>query len=393
MHQLIPASPTPASHGRSARTAGLAGAAALVLSLVACSGGGGSSDAPSAPPPAPTTTAYQLTTLVSDQPAGAGVTVDSNLVNPWGLAYGPTTAFWVANQGTDTTTVYDGLGHLLPNPIIVANPSVPGHTLRGPTGVVFNGSTGFNGDRFLLASLDGCICGWSSTATTTRRVDNSAAQAAYTGLALGGSGSSTYLFATNFTAGSIDVFDASYAKVDLGPTALVDPALPAGYSPFNAQVLGGKLFVTYAKRLGAATRETPGPGFGYVSVFNLDGSFVRRVASEGALNAPWGVAIAPASFGTYAGAVLVGNFGDGRITAFDAATGAQLGQLAGTDGSPLAVPGLWGMAFGNDGSAGSSSKLYVTAGPGGETHGLFGSIGVAGSGNGGGGGGSNGGGY
>lgn len=354
------------------RTLSWAGGAVLLASLAACGGGGSSSSSstPAAPP------SYQLTLLVADQTvAGAGST-DPNLVNPWGLAYGPTTAFWVANQGTATTTVYDGLGHAPAPPLVVAAPAVAGAAMGGPTGVVFNATTGFAGDEFILASLDGCISGWSVAAGTTavRRVDHSGAQAVYTGLATGTSGTATYLFAANFNGGAIEVFDSAYAAVNLGATAWVDPALPAGYAPFNVQVLAGKLYVAFAKHDPPALRETTGAGLGVVDVFNLDGSFVRRVATGGALNAPWGMAIAPVAFGTYGGALLVGNFGDGRITAYDAATGVQLGQLSGAGGAPLAISGLWGMAFGNDASAGKSTQLYVAAGPQAQAHGLFGTI-------------------
>jgi uncharacterized protein (TIGR03118 family) len=154
----------------------------------------------------------------------------------------------------------------------------------------------------------------------------------------------------------------------------MDPTLPTGFSPYNVSVLGGQLYVTYAKKDPAALRETTGAGLGYVSLFGLDGTFVRRVASAGSLNAPWGLAMAPASFGTFAGALLVGNFGDGRITAFNATTGAMLGQLSDVNSAPLAISGLWGMTFGNGASAGYSNQLYVTAGPQAETHGLFATI-------------------
>jgi uncharacterized protein (TIGR03118 family) len=280
----------------------------------------------------------------------------------------------LANQATATTTAYDGLGARPATPIVVSIPMIPGHAMGGPTGVVFNGVSGFQTDEFIIASLDGCICGWSSGATMTRRMDNSASQAIYTGLAQGTVGTTTYLFAANLAAGTVDVFDSTYAPVNLASGSLVDPTLPAGFSPFNVQVLAGKLYVTYAKHDPAALRETPGAGLGYVSIFNLDGSFVRRVASGGSLNAPWGVALAPASFGTFGGALLVGNFGDGRITAFDATTGAQLGQLSGANGVPLTISGLWALSFGNDASAGKSNQLYVTAGPVAETHGQFATI-------------------
>jgi uncharacterized protein (TIGR03118 family) len=301
------------------------------------------------------------------------------------MAYGPTTDFWVSNQASATSTVYDGLGVMPTTPIVVAVPLVTGHALAGPTGLVFNGTTGFLGDEFLVATLDGCICGWSAGVTMTRRVDNSTAGATYTGLATGTNGTASFLFAANLSAGTVDVFDATFAPVSLGATAFVDPTLPAGYSPYNVQALGGKLYVTYAKHDPAALRETTGAGLGYVSLFNFDGSFVRRVASGGSLNAPWGVALAPATFGTFANALLVGNFGDGHITAFDATTGTMLGQLSDANNAPLTISGLWGMTFGNDASAGKSTQLYVTAGPQAETHGLFATISYGAIGTGGGG--------
>ncbi|HEX7553841.1 MAG TPA: TIGR03118 family protein, partial [Geothrix sp.] len=249
-----------------------AGATALFFSLVACGGGGGGGGNTSFTPPPPPT--YQMTNLVSDQ-ALAGATTDTHLVNPWGLAYGPATDFWVANQGNASTTAYDGLGAKPAPPIVVSVPAVSGAAQGGPTGVVFNGTVAsFLGDEFIFASLDGSISGWSAGVTTTRRVDNSASHAIYTGLATGANGATTYLFAANLNAGTVDVFDTSYAPVNLGASALVDPTLPAGFSPYNVQVLGGKLYVTYAQHAAAALRETPGTGLGYVSLFNLDGSFV-----------------------------------------------------------------------------------------------------------------------
>jgi uncharacterized protein (TIGR03118 family) len=375
-----------ASLGPFSRPATHAGAAVLFLSLVACGGGGGGyGGGSSTPPPAPT---YQITNLVSDQATVGAATTDPNLVNAWGLAYGPTTDFWVANQATRTTTVYDGLGHMPTVPIVVSDPTISGSAEGGPTGAVFNGSaTAFLGDEFIFASLDGSISGWSAGVTTTRRVDNSASHAVYTGLATGTNGTTTYLFAANLMAGTVDVFNSSYAPVSLGASAFVDPTLPAGYSPYNVQVLAGQLYVAYAQHAASALRETPGPGLGYVSLFNLDGTFVRRVASAGSLNAPWGIALAPATFGTFSNALLVGNFGDGHITAFHATTGAMLGQLSGANNVPLAINGLWGLTFGNDASAGKSNQLYVTAGPQAETHGLFatisyGSVGTGGGGTG-----------
>ena len=353
------------------------------MSLVACGGGGGGyGGGSSTPPPAPT---YQITNLVSDQATVGAATTDPNLVNTWGLAYGPTTDFWVANQATGTTTAYDGLGARPAIPLVVSVPAVPGHVMGGPTGVVFNGTTGFQADEFITASLDGGICGWSAGSVMIHRVGTSTSTAVYTGLATATNGITTYLFAANLNAGTVDVFDSTYAPVNLGASAFVDSTLPAGFSPYNIQVLGSQLYVSYAKHEPAALRETPGPGLGYVNLFNLDGTFVRRVASAGSLNAPWGMAIAPATFGTFSGALLVGNFGDGHITAFNATTGAMLGQLSGANGVPLTMNGLWGMTFGNDASAGKSNQLYVTAGPQAETHGLFATISYGAVGTGGGG--------
>ena len=362
-----------AAQGPRSLTTARAGVAGLLLSLVACGGSGSSSGNPTPAPTLPPT-AFQITGLVSDQASAGAATTDANLVNAWGLAYGPRTDFWVANQGSATSPVYDGLGNKPAVPVVVSVPMLPAHVMASPTGMVFNGAAAFAGDEFIVASLEGCICGWSAGTTMTRRVDNSPSAAIYTGLAQGAVGTTTYLFAANLASGTVDVFDATYAPISLGTAAFVDPTLPAGFSPYNVQVLAGNLYVTYAQHAPAALRETPGAGLGYVSVFSLDGTFVRRIASGGALNAPWGLAIAPAGFGAFGGALLVGNFGDGHITAFDATTGAQLGQLSDANNAPLAIPGLWALSFGNDASAGSSRQLYVTAGPQAESHGLFATI-------------------
>ena len=179
------------SQGLFSRPASHAGVAALFLSLVACGGGGGGYSSGTTPPPPPPT--YQVSNLVSDQPAVGAATTDTHLVNAWGLAYGPSTDFWVANQATATSTVYDGAGKQPAVPIVVSVPLMAGHVMVGPTGMVFNGSTGFLGDEFMVASLEGCICGWSAGTTMTRRVDNSASNATYTGLAIGSNGTATFL--------------------------------------------------------------------------------------------------------------------------------------------------------------------------------------------------------
>jgi uncharacterized protein (TIGR03118 family) len=239
---------------------------------------------------------------------------------------------------------------------------------------VFNGTPGFQvgGETpfFIFDTEDGVIASWAPAFGTTAvvAVDNSATGAIYKGLALGGD----TLFAANFNAGVVEAYDNTYAPLS---TSFVDPGITSGYAPFNVQVLGGELYVAYALQDADAADEIAGAGLGYVDVFNLDGSFDRRIASPGdAVNAPWGLALAPDSFGDLAGALLVGNFGDGTISAFNPLDGDFLGKLRGVDGSPLVIDGLWALVPGNDGAGGSSSKIYFTAGPDDETHGLFGSL-------------------
>jgi uncharacterized protein (TIGR03118 family) len=359
--------PAATRRGLQARTALLA-ATGLLGSLAGCGGGGGTGTMATAG-----TTTFTATSTVSNS-AGQAANADSNLVNPWGLAYGPATRFWLADQGSGLSTVYDGAGHQLVPPLVVSVPRGAGSAGGGPTGVVFNGTADFQGDTFIFATLDGTLSGWSAGTAATLRVDHFAAGAAYTGLARATAGTANYLYAANFAAGAIEVFDAGYAPVDLGAGTLADPAMPAGYAPFNVQNLGGRLYVTYASRTAPSVNANIGAGLGYVDVFNPDGSMAGRLAGGAPLNAPWGLAMAPAAFTPFGGALLVGNLGDGRITAFNAATGAVLGQLAGAGGAPLAINGLWAIAAGNDANAGSSSQLYYTAGPQAGAQGLFGSI-------------------
>lgn len=362
-----------AKNTRRERAAWAVTGTAVMAALMACGGSGGSSGGGYMSPP-PAKPYYAQVGLVSDQ-AGGATHIDSNLVNPWGLAYGPQTYFWTANNRTGTSTVYNGGGIPMPaTPIVVSVPPASGGTTGSPTGVVFNGTTDFMADKFIFATEDGTISGWSTGTAATLRKDNSASGAVYKGLAMGAVGTANYLYATDFSGGRVDVFDASYAPVNLGATAFMDPTLPSDYSPFGIQTLGTKIYVAYAKRVAPSKNDTPGLGFGYVSVFNSDGTFVQRLVSQGYLNAPWGMALAPANFGNYSGALLVGNFGDGHINAYNLTTGAQLGQLSDVSNQALSIDGLWAIAFGNDALAGKSNELYFTAGPQGQAHGLFGSI-------------------
>jgi uncharacterized protein (TIGR03118 family) len=309
---------------------------------------------------------YVQTNLVSDLP-GVAANQDPDLVNPWGLVQGPT-PFWAADNGTGKSTLYTGSGTKLG--LVVTLPAAG----SDPTGIVFNGTSGFGGDHFIFATESGTIVGWSS-GTTAAVTATGAAGSIYKGLGI----SSNLVYAANFGLGRIDVFDTNFNPVSTTGN-FKDPTLPAGYAPFNIQNLGGNLYVTYAKTSGG-TDEVDGPGLGFVSEFKLNGTFVKRIATQGALNAPWGLAVAPSNFGAFSSDLLVGNFGDGKINAYNPTTGTMVGTLDGINGSPFAVPGLWGLSFGN-GSAGTSpNSLYFNAGIAGpgnvEDHGLFGGLTVA----------------
>jgi uncharacterized protein (TIGR03118 family) len=232
---------------------------------------------------------------------------------------------------------------------------------------------------FLFDTESGRILGWNPDVGPTRAVvavDRSGVEAIYKGLALVSTAAGSFLYATDFHNGRVDVFDQHFHLVST-PGGFTDPNLPAHFAPFGIRNIGGRLLVTYAKQDPAREDDVPGPGLGFVDMFDARGHLLRRVASRGHLNAPWGLAVAPASFGHFAGDLLVGNFGDGRITAFDMSSSRgveECGQLRRRNGQVLAIDGLWALSFGNDGPAGSSGSLFFTAGPDDETHGLFGKI-------------------
>ncbi len=314
-----------------------------------------------------------VSNLVTDDPAAhAAQITDPGLINAWGLSYSPTSPFWVSSNGTGQAQLY------AVNPATQA-PTKQGLTVSIPgdgtvTGQVFNsnGAAAFGGDLFMFVSEDGTISGWRGALGTTAETLVSGSSAnVYKGVAFGTIGTDSYLYAANFRAGTIDVEKGSGAAPPLSGT-FADPNLPAGYAPFNVQNLGGTLYVTYAKQDGTKHDELAGPGSGFVDSYDLQGHLLSRVATAGALNAPWGLAIAPGSFGAMAGALLVGNFGDGHINAYTQTTHAFLGQVQDAGGGPLAIDGLWAISPGNGGNGGSSSLLYFTAGPDGESHGIFG---------------------
>jgi len=334
--------------------------------------------------------AFQQTNLVSNG-SQAPVT-DANLLNPWGIARSPTGPWWVSDNHSGVSTVYDGQGHPFPtaNPLVVgiAPPAgSPPDTVGAPTGIVFNSNpSGFMVSEgaasgpalFIFSTEDGTISGWNQNvnpAESILAVDNSSDEAVYKGLA--GSdpaGNEMFIFASDFHNDKVDVFDSSFAPVDLGGSAFSDPNIPAGFAPFGIHNIDGQLYVTYAKQDADAHDDVKGPGNGYVDVFTTSGQFVRRFASQGQLNSPWGVVRTPASFGSFGNVILIGNFGDGHLSAFDPVSGSFKGQLNQPGGMPVAIDGLWGLEFGNGGTAGSTSTLFFSAGPNGENDGLFGML-------------------
>jgi uncharacterized protein (TIGR03118 family) len=323
--------------------------------------------------------AYAQHNLVSDV-AGLANSTDTNLVNPWGIAFSPTGPFWISDNHSGLSTVYDSAG--TPQTLIVSIPTAAGGTPPGaPTGIVFNNTTNFivetNKAAFIFAGEDGTISAWSSGTNAVLKADNSTSETIYKGLALASSGGSNYLYATDFHNGKIDVFDANFRQVTLAGSFL-DPGIPVGYAPFGIESFGTNLFVTYAKQDANKEDDVSGLGNGFVDVFDTSGNLVKRFASNGQLNSPWGMAMAPATFGEFGGDLLIGNFGDGRINAFDPVNGVFLGTLATTNGVPVSIEGLWGVKFGNGGKGGNVNTLYFTAGISGggaiEDHGLFGSI-------------------
>jgi uncharacterized protein (TIGR03118 family) len=305
--------------------------------------------------------------LVSNQP-GIADFQDTNLVNPWGLASSSSGPFWIANEETGTSTVYNSAG--MPNSAILV--TIPGE--GSVTGITFTGSGGFNDNLFLFASEDGTVSGWRPALgqmTTAETLVPADPDNEYKGLTYASTGGFPYAYLANFEAGTIDVLKGDALAPDLAGSFL-DPGLPAEYTPFNVQVLNGIVYVAYAVK--GMDEEEPGPGNGIVDTYDLNGNFIQRLVTGGALNAPWGLAIAPAGFLDLGGALLVGNFGDGRINAYDPLTGTFIRALADTSGTPISIDGLWALRFGNGGNGGLSGVLYFTAGPDDETNGLFGSI-------------------
>ncbi len=337
-----------------------------------------------------TSSGYLQLNLVSDQPGDALLT-DPDLVNPWGISLPPTTgAFWVSDNGADVATLYAGAVAGSPFSKSGLVVSIPG---GAPTGQVFNSTSDFKVSSggasapalFIFASENGSITGWNPavpppTPSTTAQTGVTIPGAVFKGLALASNGGANFLYATDFHNGQIDVFDSSFHQVALAPGAFTDPSLPAGYAPFNITNLGGKLYVSYALQDAEKHDDVAGAGHGFVDVYDAAGVMQQRLITgvpgdaNSPLNSPWGMVIAPANFGDFSGDLLVGNFGDGKIHAFDPNTGALLGAVSNPDGNPITIDGLWGLAFGNGATAGDKNVLFFSAGSDGEQHGLFGAL-------------------
>jgi uncharacterized protein (TIGR03118 family) len=354
----------------------------IVLTVCAA----GVSSALAADPATPTSAnSYLVHNLVSDLPSMADYE-DPHLVNPWGIATTASSPFWLGNNGTSTSTIYGTTG--APNSLVVTVPTASGPTGGAVTGVIANTATGFpvatgKNASFIFCTANGTISGWNSSVNATAgivTVNNSAAGAEFTGCALGGTSAAPVIYAADFHNGVVDMFDTNFNPIAPAANAFVDPSIPAGFAPFNVASFGGNIYVAYAKQDAQKQDDVAGAGNGYVDVFSPSGALMTSLIAQGALNAPWGMQMAPTTFGQFGGALLVGNFGDGTINAFDPVKGTQLGTLQDPTGHPVTIPGLWGLLFGNGGKGGDTSTLYFTAGipgPYGQpiaSHGLFGSI-------------------
>ena len=347
----------------------------------------------SAAPGSAQPTAYRQINLVSDQPGKAPL-ADPDLGNAWGLAASPGTngapgsPLWVADNGSDKATLYTGATATSVNKAAL----VVSVTGAAPTGQVFNADQsaftvsddqGHSGSSvFLFDTENGTIDGWSpavgavgtNLSTVTEVARDNGANAVYKGLAIAqASDGKTHLYATNFRSGRVEAYDSTFTPVELPGGLFVDPRLPAGYGPFGIAEIKGMLYVTFAKQDATLHDDVAGPGHGFVDVFTNDGAFVRRLVTRGALDSPWGLALAPAGFGQFSGDLLVGNFGNGHINVYSPATGAHLGQLRRASGNPIVIDGLWGLRFGN-GNAARTNELIFSAGPDDESHGLLGKI-------------------
>ena len=314
---------------------------------------------------------FVQTNLVSDIHAGGADLIDPNLVNSWGLAFNPNGVLWVANNGSGTSTLYTESGTKVS--LVVTIPSATSSSGGVPTGVIFNPTSDFvvpssTAAHFIFAGEDGTIAAWTGGTQAVIVADRSGIGAVYKSIAMASNGGANFLYATDFHNNEIDVFDASYKFVK----SFTDAGVPAGFAPFGIHTIGGNLYVTFAKQKAPDNHDDEaGVGNGYVDVFSPDGTMIKRFVSTGSLNSPWAVVLAPVGLAGFAGDILIGNFGDGMIGAYDAGTGSFVGFLNGKDHKPLSIDGLWDLTFGPGAAAGT---LYFSAGPSDESHGLLGTL-------------------
>jgi uncharacterized protein (TIGR03118 family) len=321
---------------------------------------------------------YVQNNLVSNV-SGVAATMDSNLRNPWGLSRSSSSPWWVSDNHTGLSTLYDGAGATLPL-VVTIPPAVKGQT-GSPTGTIYNGTLDFllaPGLQavFLFCTEDGTISGWNSKVVPDSAVIkwNPGDGSSYKGMTSAVVRGQKYLYAANFAKGRIDVFDTEFAPVALRDGQFGDPDLPFGFSPYNVQLIGENLYVAYAQPQSSGGDANVGPGLGVVDVFSTSGKLLLRLEDGDHMNEPWGMALAPGDFGRFSHDILVGQFGSGQIAAFNPVTGSFEGLMVDIAGLPVYIPGLWGLSFGNNGKAGSGSVLYFAAGINDENDGLIGTL-------------------
>jgi uncharacterized protein (TIGR03118 family) len=385
-------------------SASIAVGVVYALSVAACGGGGGGAYGSSSGSQMPqqTTTGFADTALVSNKTGivATTTTIDANLSNPWGLVTAKGLPFWIADNNSNSASLYSGTGQIQTNAVTgstttaITIPASATGVAANPTGQVYNGGGGFliptsNGHEtslFIFSGEGGTIAAWAkdSGATAATAYDdgtvNGTAHAVYKGLALGSVNGASFLYATDLHNNKVDVFDTNFAKPAAMQGKFIDPTMPAGFVPFGIAALNNQLYVTYAMQDAAKHDETTGAGLGYVDVFDFSGNFISRFASAGPLNAPWGIALAPAGFGSFEGDLLIGNFGDGTINIFapnGASLATDMGPLTLTAGTVFAVPGLWSLVFGDGDSDKPLATLFYTAGFADQTDGVFGSIAIS----------------